>query len=132
MAKDTKHRNKYRLIVTSLPYYGHRHYGDDPREIGQEKTDDEFVEKLTQNFTECRKLLTDDGSLWIVIGDTRRNYGKLMIPHKLGLRLVKSGYTLREDIVWYKKNNVSSSSKENFSQAYEFILFLSKIGRSFV
>ncbi|MDP9197053.1 MAG: site-specific DNA-methyltransferase [Thermoproteota archaeon] len=131
LANDTKHRNKYRLIVTSPPYYGHRHYGDDPREIGQEKTDDEFVEKLTDIFTKCRKLLTDDGSLWIVIGDTRRNYGKLMIPHKLALRLVKSGYTLREDIVWYKKNNVSSSSKENFSQAYEFILFLSKNGRSF-
>ena len=71
------------------------------------------------------------GGLWIVIGDTRRKYGKLMIPHRLALKLVKSGYTFREDIIWYKKNNVSSSSKENFSQAYELILFLSKNERSF-
>jgi hypothetical protein len=54
-----------------------------------------------------------------------------MIPHKLAQRLVETGYTLREDIIWYKKNNVSSSSKENFSQAYETILFMSKNERCF-
>jgi DNA methylase len=33
-------------------------------------------------------------------------------------------------IIWYKKNNVSSSSKDNFSQAYELVLFLSKNEKS--
>ena len=69
--------------------------------------------------------------LWIVIGDTRRKYGKLMIPHRLALKLIERGYTLREDIIWFKKNNVSSSSKDNFSQAYELIFFLSKSEKSF-
>ena len=131
LAKDIEHQGKYKLIVTSPPYYGHRHYGQNSNELGQEKTEEEFIEKLNLIFAECRKLLTEDGSLWIVIGDTRRKYGKLMIPHRLALKLVKSGYTFREDIIWYKKNNVSSSSKENFSQAYELILFLSKNERSF-
>ena len=54
-----------------------------------------------------------------------------MIPHRLAERLVDIGYTFREDIIWYKKNNVSSSSKENFSQAYETILFLSKNEKCF-
>lgn len=124
-------KGKYRLIVTSPPYYGHRHYGKDSREIGQEKTDVEYIDHLAKIFAVCRDLLTEDGSLWIVIGDTRRRYGKLMIPHKLAERLVDIGYTFREDIIWYKKNNVSSSSKENFSQAYETILFLSKNEKCF-
>jgi hypothetical protein len=34
-------------------------------------------------------------------------------------------------IIWYKKNNVSSSSKDNFTQAYEVILFLSKNEKGF-
>ena len=54
-----------------------------------------------------------------------------MIPHRLVLKLVETGYTFRDDIIWYKKNNVSSSSKENLTQAYEVILFLSKNEKCF-
>ena len=61
---------KYRLIVTSPPYYRHRHYGEDSREIGQENTDDMFIEKLVDIFTMCRDLLTEDGSLM----DSNRGY----------------------------------------------------------
>ncbi len=131
LSNDPDQRGKYRLIVTSPPYYRHRHYGKDPDEIGQEATDEMFIENLTDTFTKCRELLTADGSLWIVLGDTRRRYGKLMIPHRLAIKLVEKGYTFREDIIWYKKNNVSSSSKDNFAQAYEIILFLSKNEKSF-
>jgi len=103
---------KYRVIITSPPYYGQRHYGPASYEIGHE-------------------LLSDDGSLWVVCGDTRRNYRKLMIPHRLALKLVEAGYTFRNDIIWYKKNNASSSSKVNLTQAYEVILFLSKHEKCF-
>jgi site-specific DNA-methyltransferase (cytosine-N4-specific) len=54
-----------------------------------------------------------------------------MIPHRLALKLVETGYIFRDDIIWYKKNNVSSSSKDNFTQAYEVILFLSKNEKCF-
>jgi DNA modification methylase len=129
---NPKERGKYRLIVTSPPYYGHRHYGQSLNEIGQEKTDEMFINKLVKIFTMCRDLLSEDGSLWIVMGDTRRRHGKLMIPHRLALELIeKGGYTFREDIIWYKKNNVSSSSKDNLAQAYETILFLSKNEKCF-
>jgi site-specific DNA-methyltransferase (adenine-specific) len=131
MSADTSELGKYRLIVTSPPYYRYRHYGGNPREIGQERTVEIFIEKLADIFTVCRGLLTEDGSLWIVIGDTRHNYKKLLIPHRLALKLVERGYIIREDIVWFKKNNVSTSSRENFAQAYEIILFLSKNEKCF-
>lgn len=131
LAKNAEERGKYRLIITSPPYYGHRHYGKDSDELGQEKNAEEFINNLTEIFTTCRDLLTEDGSLWIVIGDTRRKMHKMMIPHRLALKLVERGYTFREDIIWYKKNNVSSSGKENLSQAYEYILFLSKNEKSY-
>jgi DNA modification methylase len=54
-----------------------------------------------------------------------------MVPHRLALKLVEKGYRLREDIIWYKRNNIASSSKDSFSQAYEVILFLSKNEKSF-
>ena len=122
---------KYRLIITSPPYYNHRHYGADPREIGHEPTSGLFIDRLVDIFAVCRDLLTEDGSLWIVIGDTRRKNGKLMVPHRIALKLVGKGYRLREDIIWYKKNSIAGSSKDNFSQVYELILFLSKNEKSF-
>jgi site-specific DNA-methyltransferase (adenine-specific) len=133
LADDPNERGKYRLVITSPPYYGHRRYGKNSvEELGQEKKDQQFIDRLVDIFVTCRELLTDDGSLWIVIGDTRRNMQKLMIPHRLALKLVeKGGYTFREDVIWYKKNNISSSTKENFSQAYEFILFVSKNEKSY-
>lgn len=131
LADDPSERGKYRVIVTSPPYYRQRRYGENNSEIGRERTDSEFIEKLARVFATCRRLLKEDGSLWIVIGDSRRKMHKLMIPHRLALKLVEEGYTFREDIIWYKKNNVSSSARHNFSQAYEFILFLSKNEKSY-
>lgn len=131
LVREPDETRKYRLIVTSPPYFGHRHYGKNHGEVGQEKSDAEFVKSLADIFSGCRELLTDDGSIWIVIGDTRRNMHKLMIPHRLALELVDRGYTFREDIIWYKKNNIASSAKENFTQAYEYVLFLSKNEKSF-
>jgi DNA modification methylase len=132
MSRSQEHKNKYRAIITSPPYFGHRHYGDSQTEIGQENDDCVFINKLVKIFLLCRHLLTEDGSLWIVIGDTRRNYQKLLIPHRLALKLVgDAGYTFREDIVWYKKNSISGSSKINFTQAYEPLLFLSKNKRCY-
>lgn len=131
LANRPEERNKYRLIISSPPYYNHRHYGEDPREIGQEQTSSLFIEKLVNIFAVCMDLLAEDGSLWIVIGDTRRNSGKLMVPHRLAFKLVEKGYRFREDLIWYKKNNISSSSKDNFAQAYELIMFLSKNEKCF-
>jgi len=131
LSRRLEEHEKYRIIVTSPPYYRHRHYGQDLNEIGQERTPDVYIQKLVDIFMECKSLLTKDGSLWIVIGDTRRKNRKLMIPHRLALKLNEKGYFFREDIIWYKKNNVSSSSKDNFSQAYELILFLSKNKKSY-
>ena len=122
---------KFRAVVTSPPYYGHRHYGSDEHEIGREATVEEYLDSLTRVFAACKDVLTDDGSLWIVIGDTRRKHEKLRVPHRLVERLVGAGYVFREDIVWYKKNNVSSSSRDNFSQAYEYVLFFSKSRKSY-
>src|SRR5437867_9261671 len=76
-------QKRFQAIITSPPYYGHRSYGTDPKEIGREKTVRGYLNKLTHVFKLARDLLTEDGTLWIVIGDTRRHGIKLDIPHKL-------------------------------------------------
>ena len=55
--------------VTSPPYYGLRDYGVDGQ-IGMEHTPDEYVNKLVEIFREVRRVLRDDGTLWMNLGDS--------------------------------------------------------------
>jgi len=55
--------------VTSPPYFGLRDYGMD-RQIGIERTPEEFVDKLVHVFREVRRVLRDDGTLWLNLGDS--------------------------------------------------------------
>lgn len=56
-------------VVTSPPYYGLRDYGVDGQ-IGLEETPEAYVEKLVQVFREVRRVLKDDGTLWLNLGDS--------------------------------------------------------------
>jgi hypothetical protein len=58
--------------VTSPPYFGLRDYGNDGQ-IGLEATPDEFIAKLVAVFREVRRVLRDDGTLWLNIGDSYAN-----------------------------------------------------------
>lgn len=55
--------------VTSPPYFGLRDYGVDGQ-IGLEATPDEFVAKMVEVFREVRRVLRDDGTLWLNLGDS--------------------------------------------------------------
>lgn len=61
--------------VTSPPYFGLRDYGVDGQ-IGLEPTPDEFVQALVEVFREVRRVLRDDGTLWLNLGDSYANNGK--------------------------------------------------------
>jgi DNA modification methylase len=56
-------------IVTSPPYWRMRHYTDDPREIGREDTPAAYVAALVAVFREAWRVLRDDGTLWLNLGD---------------------------------------------------------------
>jgi len=63
-----------RMCVTSPPYYGLRDYGGEDNQIGQEQTPEEYIQQLVEVFREVRNILTDDGTLWVNIGDSYYNY----------------------------------------------------------
>ena len=59
--------------VTSPPYWGLRDYGVDGQ-IGLEETPDQYVAKMVAVFREVRRVLRDDGTLWLNLGDTYAGY----------------------------------------------------------
>ena len=60
---------RFRCCVTSPPYWGLRDYGH-ADQLGLEATPAEYVERMVRVFREVRRVLADDGTCWINIGDS--------------------------------------------------------------
>lgn len=61
--------------ITSPPYWGLRDYGNDGQ-IGLEQSPEEYVAELVAVFREVRRVLKDDGTLWLNLGDSYSGSGK--------------------------------------------------------
>ena len=59
---------QFQTCVTSPPYWGLRDYGH-PEQIGLEPTPAEYVAHMVEVFREVRRVLRDDGTLWLNLGD---------------------------------------------------------------
>ena len=121
------------MCVTSPPYYGLRDYGEGGQ-IGLEQTPQEYIGRLTEVFNEVKRVLADDGTLWLNIGDTYANkpYKNVKqkdligIPWMLAFALRERGWYLRSDIIWYKKNCLPEGVKDRLTKCHEHIFLLAK------
>ena len=75
--------NSVNCCVTSPPYFGLRDYGMDGQ-IGLEQTPEEYVDKMVEVFREVRRVLRDDGTLWLNIGDSYAGSGGAGNQYKPG------------------------------------------------
>lgn len=114
------------MCVTSPPYFGLRNYGVEGQ-IGMEETPELFVQRLVEVFREVRRVLKDDGTLWLNLGDS---YGKqkqiLGIPWRVAFALQADGWYLRQDIIWHKPNPMPESVTDRCTKAHEYMFLLSK------
>lgn len=91
-------------IVTSPPYYALRRYKAGPDEIGSEATPEAYLTKLVAVFRECRRVLRDDGTCWVNVGDSMNGYpanvtrgGPLSGRNQHARQFKESGYGLTAD-----------------------------------
>ena len=141
--------------ITSPPYYSLRDYGNDGQ-IGLEPTLAEYIDKLVDVFREVRRVLRDDGTVWLNVGDSYNgtggsggDYNKgglregqpkykgkndtafkrkdlMLVPHRLAIALQDDGWYVRQDIVWSKPNPMPEPAKDRCVKAHEYIFLLSK------
>lgn len=144
--------------VTSPPYFGLRDYGV-AGQIGAEKSPAEFVERLRVLFAEVRRVLADDGTCWLNLGDSYASTtsnnggysgrsglrdGKLYDNEKgLSANLTGDrralhpgvaaknllGIPWRVAIIWHKPNAMPESVTDRLSTRYEMVFMLTKSKR---
>jgi DNA modification methylase len=74
--------------ITSPPYFMQRHYSNSDVEIGREDSLMEYVNRIGEVFDEVKRVLKDEGSLWLNLGDTYAGRSKGGANHGDG----KQGY----------------------------------------
>lgn len=117
--------NFIQSIVTSPPYYNLRDYGVE-KQIGIEKTHNEYLQNLMNVFNECKRVLKKDGICFVNIGDTYINNSLIGIPDRFKILMIENGWICRNDIIWHKPNAIPQSVKNRFSNDYERIFMFTK------
>lgn len=141
-------------VVTSPPYWGLRDYGI-AGQIGLEPRMPEYLGKLVMVFSEVRRVLADDGVLWLNIGDgytsgnrgyrapDKKNPARAMsvrpetpeglkpkdllgLPWRLAFALQEDGWYLRSDVIWEKPNAMPESVKDRPVRSHEYLFMLTK------
>jgi DNA modification methylase len=149
--------NSVQMVVTSPPYYLLRKYpGGTDNDLGREKTVELYVEHLVNAMREVRRVLKDDGVVFLNIGDTYHGSGRgagkngtndmkmnpncsgtplrgrgkakslCLIPHRVPIALENDGWIVRNDIIWEKPNAVPESVKDRCTSSHEFVFVLTK------
>lgn len=164
--KDVKNKDNYQFYKSVCKKCGANRIDS---QLGLEETSEEYIANLTEVFNECKRVLRDDGTLWVNIGDSYAGSGGahkehhknpgisnsfkrngvphwgdigqpenylapkgmkpkdlIGIPWMLAFALRDSGWYLRSEIIWYKRNPMPESVKDRPTKSHEQIFLLSK------
>jgi DNA modification methylase len=141
-------------IVTSPPYWAKRDYRV-TGQYGHEPDPDGYIATLRAAFHEARRVLADDGTCWLNLGDSYSSGGSaptgrhtylgphltgrqapgmgtknlLGLPWRVALALQDDDWILRNAIIWHKPNAMPESVRDRMSCRYELIFLLVKSRR---
>lgn len=115
-------------IITSPPYYLQRDYHS-KAQTGNEESPEDYIGKLRTVFSECYRVLKEDGTLWLNLGDKYQNGDLLGMPWRVALSLKDVGWILRSDIIWHKPNAMPSSVKNRPTTDHEYVFLFVKNAR---
>jgi DNA modification methylase len=112
-------------VVTSPPYWGLRDYGVEGQ-LGLEKTPQEYVAKMVEVFREVKRVLRDDGVVWLNLGDCYSDKQMVGVPWLVAFALQEDGWYLRSDVIWHKPNPMPESISDRPTKSHEYIFLLTK------
>ena len=141
-------------VVTSPPYWSLRDYRVEGQ-VGRAESLDAYVDAVVAVFSKLRRVLRDDGTAWLNVGDAytsgnrrtrapdKKNRVRAMnrrpptpgglkpkdligIPWRLAFALQSAGWWLRSEVIWSKPNAHPESVRDRPTKAHETVFLLSK------
>jgi hypothetical protein len=115
------------VVFTSPIYYKLRRYGDDPNEMGWEKTPQLYAERLVDSLMKPFNRLKESGNMFVNLGETYDNGQCLAVIEHVVIEMVKRGMFYVDRIIWNKGSNKPISNQNHRLQpSYEVVLHFAK------
>ncbi len=117
-------------VITSPPYWGQRSYINGG--IGLEKNWEDYINNLLAIFSEIKRVLKDNGSFWLNIGDVYQRKSMIGIPWRIALAMTdRQGWLLRNSVIWNKVKGAPDNVKDKLRNVYETVFHFVKTDRYF-
>jgi site-specific DNA-methyltransferase (adenine-specific) len=111
--------------MTSPPYWNQRQYN--ALGIGLETSASEFVDSLLKVTKQVQRVLTDDGSFWLNLGDSYYKKSLAGVPWRTALKMIdEQGWILRNDIIWNKMKGGMDTSTDRLANTHEMLFHFVK------
>ena len=114
------------MVITSPPYGKQRDYSDIPEDLGNISLDEGGDIAYAKVFSELYRVLKDEGSVYLNIGDFHVDGCLANYPYKLKTLAEEAGFCHIDTIIWSKTNFKNIISERIFNPSYEFIFRLVK------
>ena len=124
-------QNSVDMVITSPPYWGKREYINGG--IGLEKTYNSFIDNLLQIIYEIKRILKQEGSFWLNIGDTYKNKSLVGVPWRIAIKMMdEQGWILRNEVVWNKVKGGMDNSKDKLGNVHEPLFHFVKTNKYYL
>ncbi len=108
-------------------------------QFGLEPTVQMYVAHAVEVFREVRRVLRNDGTCWVEIGDSfstqavggPREKNLMLVPQRLAISLQDDGWIVRSIVIWHRPNPMPEGVRDRPTQSHSYILMLTKGPRYF-
>ncbi len=113
------------LIITSPPYFQQRDYGNGNLGVGNETTENAYLDNVLAIFFECVRVIKSTGTIVFNLGDKYINGALSLLPYKFAIKAIEDKQVfLINQITWSKLNPTPRQDKRKLIQATEpFFIF---------
>jgi DNA modification methylase len=112
-------------IYTSPAYFGMRDYGTGKFQRGMEPSIPEYIKGLISDFSDCWRVLKEDGSFWVNINEPVIDGSYHVISHQFVLAMLEKGWLLNDEWTWFKSNAQFTQAKRAV-RTHEYIFHFVK------
>ncbi|MBQ7995153.1 MAG: site-specific DNA-methyltransferase [Bacilli bacterium] len=103
-------------VITSPPYFRER---EKNKHFNLNQTLDSYIENILLISREIKRVLKDEGSFWLNLGDSYQKTSLQLIPTKIASKLIEDGWILNNDVIWKKTSYTPTSYKKRLSSSFE-------------
>lgn len=113
----------FNCVLTSPPYFRER---EKNKHFNLNQNLDEYIDKIVEISREIFRVLKDDGSYWLNLGDAYIGGSLALIPSRVALKLIEDGWILNNDVIWSKSSSTPSSYSKRLTNSYEHLFHFVK------